>query len=144
MNVCIKCSFCIFYFQCTLHLSTHFCKILDLFLTTNTVSRMTMTTTNTTHTMEIADTAATLSWCCDSDTIHTANYYCILCHRGSTHYTTIIQNKTQSIKTSKTIHNRETKSRYQQYEQIHSTLPSRWCVLRQKTHQYHIYGNTQC
>ena len=39
------------------------------------------------------------------------------------HYTNI-QHKTQKIKTSKTIHNTETKFRYQQSEQIHSTLPS--------------------
>ena len=46
------------------------------------------------------------------------------------HYTNI-QHKTQKIKTSKTIHNTETKFRYQQSEQIHSTLPSWWCVLKQ-------------
>jgi len=42
-------------------------------------------------------------------------YYCLLRHRGSTHYITNIQNNTQSIKTSKTMHNREreTKFRYQ-------------------------------
>jgi len=39
------------------------------------------------------------------------------------HYTNI-QRKTQKIKTSKTIHNTETKFRYHQSEQIHSTLPS--------------------
>ena len=48
--------------------------------------------------------------------------------------------KTQRIKISKNIiHNRETKFRYQQSEQIHSMVPSWWYFLRQKTHQYRIY-----